>query len=104
MIFISGQTQGGEDLQAFSELQFGGSCQVSTPPSCTAVSTKTLKWQLHDVQSYYLSVKVTNIADRFIIVTSPPYTQGAALPSMGIVLDVAPENEIVLTFGVRYNL
>ncbi|XP_046345841.2 uncharacterized protein LOC124126446 [Haliotis rufescens] len=91
--FAIGSSPGGSDIIPFLPLQSGGGCSVSTPPSCTAVATRDLQWDLHHGHTYYVSVKVTNIVGLWTVGVSEPYVHNVRLPSLGVILDVSPQEE-----------
>ncbi|XP_046575805.1 uncharacterized protein LOC124283822 [Haliotis rubra] len=91
--FAVGSSRGGSDIFPFLPLLSGGGCSVSTPPACTAVATSDLHWDLHHAQTYYISVKVTNIVGLWTIGVSDPYVHDVIPPSRGVVFDICPQNE-----------
>ncbi|XP_071079258.1 uncharacterized protein [Haliotis cracherodii] len=91
--FAVGSSPGGSRILPFLPLQSVGGCSVSTPPSCTAVATNDLHWDLHHGHTYYVSVKVTNIVGLWTVGVSEPYVHDVRLPSLGVVLDICPQEE-----------
>ncbi|XP_070573766.1 uncharacterized protein [Ptychodera flava] len=64
-------------------------CEVTVPPSCVAVPTNMLDWHLHGEETYYISIKVTNVAGLSVVASSLPYRHVVLLPRKGIVYDIA---------------
>ncbi|XP_060580924.1 uncharacterized protein LOC132737608 [Ruditapes philippinarum] len=83
-----GTSKGTQDVHPFSILSFGGSCIQVDNPSCTAFSTQTFRWNLHDNQDYYVTIKVKDTAGHFVTASSSKYRHYSQLPSKGIVKDV----------------
>ncbi|XP_046571088.1 LOW QUALITY PROTEIN: uncharacterized protein LOC124279320 [Haliotis rubra] len=91
--FTVGSSPGGSEILPFLPLLSGGGCTVTRSPSCTAVATGDLHWDLHPAQTYYVSVKVINIVGLWTIGVSDPYVHDVRLPSRGVVFDVCPQKE-----------
>ncbi|XP_067680773.1 uncharacterized protein [Haliotis asinina] len=91
--FAVGSSPGGSDILPFLGLLSGGGCTVSISPTCTAVATSDLHWDLHHAHTYYISVKVTNFVGLWTIGVSDPYVHDVRLPSLGVVFDICPQKE-----------
>ncbi|XP_070562336.1 uncharacterized protein [Ptychodera flava] len=79
----------GTQLLEFTNLHAFSSdlCNATRQPSCVAIDTELLDWDLHGDHTYYVSIKVTNVAGLSVTATSEPYRHVVDLPSSGIVLD-----------------
>ncbi|XP_022100380.1 uncharacterized protein LOC110984469 isoform X2 [Acanthaster planci] len=72
----------------------------STQSSCAAFSLDDLDWHLHGDHEYYVSVRAQNGAGLATVGTSSVYRPIVQLPSVGVVLDVAPPGEeVAVEFG-----
>ena len=99
---ISGSTSGGTETLAFQIEKYYriGPCLSGT--SCAAFSLDSLEWYLHGDHEYYVSVRAQNGAGLSAIGISSVYRHIIQLPSMGVVLDVAPPGELnIRHLGVR---
>ncbi|XP_022088109.1 uncharacterized protein LOC110977889 isoform X2 [Acanthaster planci] len=88
-----GQHRGGTETHSYQEeddLQIGP-CLLRT--SCAAFSLADLGWRLHGDHEYYVSVRAQNGAGLVAVGISPVYRHIVQLPSVGVVLDVAPLGE-----------
>ncbi|XP_070573775.1 uncharacterized protein [Ptychodera flava] len=73
-------------------------CEVTIPPSCVAVPTDMLDWHLHGEQTYYISIKVTNVAGLSVVASSLPYKHVVLLPREGVVYDIVSPDERGVSF------
>ncbi|XP_070571537.1 uncharacterized protein [Ptychodera flava] len=78
-------------------------CQTTTPPTCAAIPTDILDWNLHGDHVYFMSIKVTNVAGLSVVATSNPYYHVVQLPSTGNVYETSSTNEDAL-FGVQEDI
>ncbi|XP_060572684.1 uncharacterized protein LOC132730723, partial [Ruditapes philippinarum] len=83
-----GTSKNAQDVHPFSILSFGGSCLPFEYPTCTAFSTQTFRWNLHDDQNYYVTIKVKDTVGHFVTASATKYRHYSQLPSRGIVKDV----------------
>ncbi|XP_038071216.1 uncharacterized protein LOC119740085 [Patiria miniata] len=88
--------------QAEDDLKVGP-CQLRT--SCAAFSLDDVGWRLHGDHEYYVSVRAQNGAGLATVGTSSVYRHIVQLPSVGVVLDVAPPGEAAdVTLGVAKDI
>ncbi|XP_070573746.1 uncharacterized protein [Ptychodera flava] len=73
-------------------------CEVTVPPSCVAVPTDIFDWHLHGEQTYYISIKLTNVAGLSVVTSSLPYRHVVLLPREGVVYDIASPDERGVSF------
>ncbi|XP_067682774.1 uncharacterized protein [Haliotis asinina] len=92
--FAIGSSPGGSEILPFRPLQSGGGCTVSRSPTCAAVATSDLHWDLHHGHTYYASIKVTNIVGLWTVGVSEPYIHNIRPPSPGVVFDSCPPEEL----------
>ena len=81
----------GTDVHPFSDLNFVSTCKSSLPPTCTAISTNELDWDLNHGKEHYITIRVNNTAGLMTRVSSKPYRYDILAPSAGIVIDIDPE-------------
>ncbi|KAK3082667.1 hypothetical protein FSP39_002132, partial [Pinctada imbricata] len=86
--FAFGTSQYRADMMPWQPLTTGGTCVLTTPPSCTAIQISALKWSLQGGHSYYTTIKATNFAGLVTSAVSGPYTYDFGLPSEGVVIDI----------------
>ncbi|XP_022105050.1 uncharacterized protein LOC110986986 isoform X2 [Acanthaster planci] len=76
-----------------------------TQSSCAAFSLDDLDWHLHGDHEYYVSVRAQNGAGLATVGTSSVYRHIVQLPSVGVVLDVAPPGEeVAVKFGIAKDI
>ncbi|KAL5006990.1 hypothetical protein ScPMuIL_015796 [Solemya velum] len=83
-----GHSSASSEVLAYRPLSAGRGCTLTSPPTCTAISTADLPWSLHGHHVYYVSVKVENLVGLSTVVTSRPYIHDIQLPSHGIIVDI----------------
>ncbi|KAL5007590.1 hypothetical protein ScPMuIL_016396 [Solemya velum] len=89
--FAVGEHSGSTELVEYRPLSAGGGCTLSTPPSCTAVSTKELQWGAHGRHTYYVTLKIENAVGLLTTVSSSPFHRDQQQLSPGVVIDIDPE-------------
>ncbi|XP_038062737.1 uncharacterized protein LOC119733220 [Patiria miniata] len=93
-VAIGGSPGGTKTLDFQKEKAYRiGPCLSQT--SCAAFSLADLDWHLHGDRDYYVSVRAQNGAGFATVGTSSVYRHIVQLPSLGVVLDVAPPGEKV---------
>ncbi|CAC5375033.1 unnamed protein product [Mytilus coruscus] len=90
--FALGHAAGGTDVVSYRPLQYNTKCIRTEPPDCTAIDTSSLDWSLRGHHDFYVTSKVTNLADLSTTQTSVVYTHDMQLPSAGIVYDINPNS------------
>ncbi|CAC5414424.1 unnamed protein product [Mytilus coruscus] len=95
--FAIGDTALGTQIQPYMSLSAGGTCTDIVTPTCTAVMVTTLGWSLHGNHRYYVSIKVTNTAGLVKIKSSGPYIHNVQLPAEGVVFDIEPDRDYVVS-------
>ncbi|XP_038050780.1 uncharacterized protein LOC119723938 isoform X2 [Patiria miniata] len=100
-----GSTPGGAETLPFQEEKDYKIGPCSSRTSCAAFSLADLDWHLHGDHEYYVSVRAQNGAGLATVGTSSVYRHIVQLPSLGVVLDVAPRGEQVnMDFGVAKDI
>lgn len=88
---ITGHQQYKYDLQHFQNLQHGGPCTMTIPPTCTILPISKLKWSLHGHHEYYFTIKATNVVGLSVLQSSVAYNHNVQRPSEGIVFDISSQ-------------
>ncbi|XP_038051300.1 uncharacterized protein LOC119724354 isoform X2 [Patiria miniata] len=100
-----GSTPGGTETLPFQEEKDYKIGPCSSQTSCAAFSLADLDWHLHGDHEYYVSIRAQNGAGLATVGTSSVYRHIVQLPSLGVVLDVAPPGEEVdVDFGVAKDI
>ena len=63
-------------------------CKGTSPPSCVVIATNTLAWDIHGTHTYFISIKVENVAGLTSVLASKPYIHVVAAPSGGVVMEI----------------
>ena len=100
---LTGNTPYGTQLLEFTSFSMFDSamCNETQQPSCIAIVTDILDWDLHGDHIYYISIRVTNAAGLSVTATSEPYRHVIDLPSAGVVLDTVDPDKANNVFWVR---
>ncbi|XP_022103295.1 uncharacterized protein LOC110986023 [Acanthaster planci] len=103
-VAIGSSPGGTETLSYLTEKYYRiGPCSSQT--SCAAFSLDDLNWHLHGDHEYYVSVRAQNGAGLTTVGISSVYRHIVQLPSLGVVLDVAPPGEeVAVDFGVAQDI
>ncbi|XP_077866322.1 uncharacterized protein LOC144354078 [Saccoglossus kowalevskii] len=84
-----GDFEGGSNLLQFTPVtSYQDVCELSIPPTCVAIPTSILDWQLHGEHDYFVSIKVENVAGLSVVVSSTPYRHMVSLPTRGNVIEI----------------
>ncbi|XP_078661603.1 uncharacterized protein LOC144905733 [Branchiostoma floridae x Branchiostoma belcheri] len=87
--FAVGRHPSSADITSFRDVGANGPCASSQPPNCAAIGTDAV--DLHQSDSLYMFVKVTNPASLSVIGTAGAYRIPGKLPTYGVVFDIEPD-------------
>ncbi|XP_022107048.1 uncharacterized protein LOC110988105 [Acanthaster planci] len=88
-----GSSPGGTETLAYKTEKYYRIGPCSSHTSCAAFALDDLDWHLHGDHEYYVSVRAQNGAGLTTVGISSVYRHIVQLPSLGVVLDVAPPGE-----------
>ncbi|XP_061177042.1 uncharacterized protein LOC133185758 [Saccostrea echinata] len=92
-----GHTPTGTQIQNYSPPKAGGTCILTEPPTCTAITINDTEWELQGNHTYYVTIKAENTAGLSVFGVSEPYIHNLQLPSTGIVMDIVDVEDIDYT-------
>ncbi|XP_022103276.1 uncharacterized protein LOC110986013 isoform X2 [Acanthaster planci] len=100
-----GNSPGGTETLSYKTEKIYRIGPCASQSSCAAFALDDLHWHLHGDHEYYVSVRAQNGAGLTIVGISSVYRHIVQLPSLGIVLDVAPPGEeVTVDLGVAKDI